>query len=144
MKPLLLFLALALWSRAQTSPYTFTETGLAVGNSSASGGPYSIDAALGETGTAAPSADGAGPYDLFTGFWDPFEESVPPAAASLSITLADGQIHLAWTAQTPGWILEQADGPEASANWTAVTPAPVGAVHVLPAEGARFFRLRRP
>jgi hypothetical protein len=137
----LVTLAFAAPARAQNSAhYRIERTASDAGGiTTAAGGPYSLDAVLGEP---APSLSSSANYRLQAGAHP--AASTVSACGRLTIALAGGSAVVTWPAEL-GCVLETTTALGDATNWTTVQPRPAGGTLTVPvASGAWFFRLRSP
>jgi len=112
-----------------------------------SGGGWSVEGSLGQP-WADPSAGGG--FELAGGLWAATFSVSAGEAPELLISVAAGQVRLAWQGGDSQWRLEQTSQlAPPNDNWTAVAGTPLlenqTRLLTLPVErGARYFRLKHP
>ncbi len=75
---------------------------------------------------------------------EPISAGQPPIIPVVPTVTPEGQLHLAWSAELTGWVLEATDRIVTGAKWEPVPDVSgTEALLVMP-ETSRFFRLRRP
>jgi hypothetical protein len=142
MKPVKIFsAALALLTAGLfAADYSLTWSTIDGGGGTSTNGPYTLTGTVGQPDTGASSG---GPYLLQGGFWV-FVAVQTPGSPTLAIQPAGpGQARLAWSPDTPGFILQFS----LTLTPPAWTNAPTGATNpvVVPATlPTRFYRVVKP
>ena len=136
-----LLLGAGFTAHAQTGGlYDLTWNTVAAGGTAlATGGPYSLEATIGQPIADAATGD---PFQLLSGFW-----TWPPAVEAcgpLTIELVGGEVLITWPAGFD-CVLESCDALAFPPVWSPVMPAPADHRLSVPAtSAAQFFRLRSP
>jgi hypothetical protein len=119
------------------------------GVGTASGGPYSLSATIGQPDSGPVLAGGA--YQLTGGFWAVVSTTGAGGVPALTIALdpSTGEVHVEWPDPSTGWVLQQNPRIEDASGWTdsaapAVTVGSRRRVTLTTPSGIRFLRLRHP
>ena len=110
------------------------------GITGAIGGPYSLNATVGQPDVGLASG---GVYEWVGGFWS-LPIGIDDGGARLTITRIGFEVRVTWPAGGSDWVLETCPNLGASRAWSAVTPAPSGNSYTASAAtGQSYFRLRK-
>lgn len=128
-------------------PFTLTLEALTSGNSTSTGGSYTLDSTVGEV-SAGWALSRGGPFSLAGGFWGALTPTAPDAGAPLLAIQVDvDTLRLSWPFPSEGFILEHSAstlGPWAPVETLYTTNATEISTFTVPSEPLRFFRLRKP
>lgn len=126
-------------SEASGGPFTLVGSTSSGGGGRSSGGAYSLLGAVGqpEAGTLT-----GGPFTLLGGFYGLFSVTAGGEVALTIVLNPDGSATLSW--EVDGYTLEHREALNAL-EWQAVTPAPSGRSHVIPAsDSTSYYRIMKP
>jgi hypothetical protein len=138
----ILILTTPAWLQAQYAIDWWTLDG---GGGTSSGGSYTLSGTIGQPDAGVLTG---GPYTLSGGFWPGILIVPIPGGPTLTLTLSDNLVTIAWPSPSTGFLLEQCDNL-ATLTWTPVpqTPTDNGSqkqVTVFAEAHTRFFRLAKP
>jgi len=126
-------------ARAQYSIDWFTIDG---GGGTSTGGVYTVTGTIGQPDAGGPMTNGQ--YSVTGGFWAlPTAIQVIGAPTLTIVPAAPGQATIAWTPNTPGYILQET-WVLSPANWTNSVSGVTNPVIVPAALPAKFYRLFKP
>src|SRR5439155_5103980 len=133
----LLFLSPALLSAQSFSVDWFTIDG---GGGTSSGGSFTLSGTIGQPDAGTLSG---GSFSLMGGFWAGASVVIKTNPPQLSIERSASGTVIAWAPATPGFVLQVSESLAPGA-WSDAPSGNTNPVTLPPAQGARYYRLRKP
>ena len=140
MKKIILLFSLLIPAIGLAQTYSIDWHTIDGGGGTSTGGVYSVSGTIGQPDAGAMSG---GNFSVTGGFWSLFAVQMPGAPTLTIVPAAPGNATIAWTPNTPGFVLQETISLS-STNWVN---SPSGATNpiVVPATlPGKFYRLFKP
>lgn len=126
----------------RAEPFVIQSHVIGGGGDTSGGGPFTLTATLSQPEAFSIPLAGES-FVLQGGFWSSTITWIIPEGPTLQIEMLGTQIRIAWSPNTPGFVLHESKAPEDSI-WVPVAGGTQSPVLLSVGEDERFFRLIHP